>query len=250
MFDLTARPATRPLREPSFGSRVAAIVVHTAGLIALIALPVSRVVSVQPENPPIQAFVVTPETRPLLPPVPPPAAPAASSNNARVPVVGQPSVPSEAPAEVQPEPTTPPQREADDGPEGGVDGGVAGGVIGGVVGGLVAVASPAPPPPPPRSAAPLRVSGPLKSPDLLHRVEPAYSALAALSHISGVVILEAVVDVTGSVETVKIVHGRSPLLDNAAAEALKQWRYAPLVVAGIPTPFAVTVTFNFRIPTA
>jgi protein TonB len=150
---------------------------------------------------------------------------------------------------VQPERATPSQGDAGAGPEGGVDGGVAGGVIGGVVGGLGAVASPAPPPPP-RSAAPLRVSGALKSPDLLHRVEPGYSALAALSHISGVVILEAVVDVTGAVETVKILHGRSPLLDNAAAEALKQWRYAPLVVAGIPTPFAVTVTFNFRIPTA
>jgi protein TonB len=231
---------------------VAAIVVHTAGLIALIAVPVSRVVSVQPENPAIQAFVVTPDALPPLPPAPPPTAPsAATSNNARVPVVGQPEPPVETPTEVQLEPTTPSLRDASNGPEGGVDDGVPGGVIGGVDG-LRAVA-PIPPalaPLPPRPAAPIRVSGPIKSPDLLHRVEPVYSALAALSHISGVVILEAVVDVNGSVESVKILRSRSPLLDNAAAEALKQWRYAPLIVAGIPTPFAVTVTFNFRIPTA
>jgi len=38
------------------------------------------------------------------------------------------------------------------------------------------------------------------------------------------------------------------LLDRAATDALKQWRYAPLVIAELPTRFVVTVTFNFRFP--
>jgi len=30
---------------------------------------------------------------------------------------------------------------------------------------------------------------------------------------------------------------------------LKQWQYSPLVLNGIPTPFALTVTFNFHVQT-
>jgi periplasmic protein TonB len=253
MFDLTAEPANRPLRERSLGSRGAAILAHAAGLIALIAVPVSRVVSVQPETPSIQAFVVTPETLPPLPaPPPPPPARAPAAKSERVSEVEQPAAPSEPPVDIQPEHTSPPQVNAGAGPEGGVTGGVPGGVIGGVVGGLGTVVPipPALPPPPARSAVPVRVSGPIKMPDLLRRVEPVYSAIAAASHISGVVVIEATVDVNGSVESVRVLRGRSPLLDNAATEALKQWQYAPLVLAGVPTAFAVTVTFNFSIPTA
>jgi periplasmic protein TonB len=250
MFDLTAAPSIRPLREPSPGSRLAAILVHTAGLIALIAVPVSRAVIVQPETPAIEAFVVTPDTLPPLPAAPPPPpAPAPAASAARA--IEPPAAPREAPVEVQPEHADPHQNDAAAGPEVGVDGGIPGGVVGGVIGGLGSVApNPLTLPAPPRPATPIRVSGAIKSPALLHRVEPVYSALAAMSHISGVVILEAVVDVNGSVESVTILRGRSPLLDNAATEALKQWRYAPLVLAGLPTPFAVTVTFNFSIPSA
>jgi protein TonB len=253
MFDLTAEPAKRPLREPSLGSRVTAILAHAAGLIALIAVPVSRAVNVQPELPRIQAFVVPSEPLPALPPAPPPppaAAPVAPSE--RVPVAEQAAAPIEPPPDVQPEPASPPQVDAGAGREGGVEGGVPTGVVGGVVGGLGAAAPvpPAPRPPPARSAAPVRVSGSIKTPDLLRRVEPVYSVIAAASHISGVVIVEAVVDVHGSVESVRIVRSRGPLLDNAATEALKQWKYAPLIVADVPMPFEVTVTFNFRIPTA
>jgi protein TonB len=251
MFDLTAEPAKRPLREPSLGSRLAVVIAHATGLVALVAVPVSHVVSVQPEIPTIQAFVVTPETLPPLPaaPPPPPPAPALAPKNERV-SVEPPAAPSEPPVDVQPEPrTSQPQLNAAAGSEGGVEGGVPGGVVGGVAGGLGTVAPipPAPPPPPARSSAPIRVSGPIKTPDLLRRVEPVYAAIAAASHISGVVILEAVVDVNGSIESVKVLQRRSPLLDNAATEALKQWKYAPLIVAGMPTPFAVRVTFNFLI---
>jgi protein TonB len=37
------------------------------------------------------------------------------------------------------------------------------------------------------------------------------------------------------------------LFDKAAIAALRQWRYTPLVLNGIPTPFILTVTFTFRV---
>ena len=65
--------------------------------------------------------------------------------------------------------------------------------------------------------------------------------------ITGLVILEAVVDKTGCVESIKVLRSRHPLLDNAAIDALRQWQYAPLVLNGTPVSFVLTVTFNFSI---
>ena len=125
---------------------------------------------------------------------------------------------------------------------GGVEGGVPGGVVGGVVGGLPqATLAPAP--------AVVRVGGLLNAPKLLRTVTPIYPALAVAAHVSAVIILEARVDTHGNVKTATVLRG-SPLFDDAAVEAVKQWRYKPLLLNGIPTEFILTVTLNFRIQDA
>jgi protein TonB len=250
MFDLTTESveaAQRPLRERSLGSSVMAILAHLVGVMALIAVPVSRAIVVQPETPTIQAFVATPEWLPPMPAAPPAAPPPRSRSH---PAIEQPAVPRESPIEVRPECPSPSSTEVGAEAAGGVEGGAVGGVLGGVAGGMEDAMVPVAPPAarPGARSVPLRTSGAIRPPDLLHRVEPVYSAIAALSHISGVVIVEAVVDVDGSIESVKVLGSTSSLLDKAATDALKQWRYAPLVIAGLPTPFVVTVTFNFRFP--
>lgn len=254
MFDLATQTARRPLEERSLRSRVAAILAHAAGFLVLIAIPVSHVVKEDLETPPIEAFVVPPDKLPPMPTAPPaPAAAPAPVRHEESQQLARPeegTTPIEAPAAIAPEPASALQPDSVVGTIGGVEGGVAGGVIGGVVGGLGTALPPPPPPAPARPRAPVRVSGAIKTPDLLRRVEPVYSVIAATSRISGVVILEAVVDESGSVQAVKILRGRSPFLDKAAEEALKQWKYAPLMLAGVATPFEVTVTFNFSIPAA
>jgi protein TonB len=60
------------------------------------------------------------------------------------------------------------------------------------------------------------------------------------------VILEATVDTSGQVESVRVLRSVS-LLDKAAVEAVKQWRYSPLVLNGVPTPFVLTVTLHFSL---
>ena len=118
-----------------------------------------------------------------------------------------------------------------------------GGVLGGIVGGIVSWVPP--PPPPPAPVVPVRVGGQINTPALLHRVEPIYPEVAAAAQLVGTVILEAVVGIDGFVESVKLLKARNVLLDKAAIAALKQWRYTPLVLNGIPTPFILTVTFTF-----
>lgn len=124
---------------------------------------------------------------------------------------------------------------------GGVEGGVPGGVLGGVVGGLPL--EPLPKAPPPRV---VRVGGKMVAPELVRRVSPAYPELARLARVDGVVILEAQVDIRGRVKTVKVLRGQ-PLLDEAAIEAVKRWRYRPLLLNGVPTEFILTVTLMFNL---
>lgn len=121
----------------------------------------------------------------------------------------------------------------------GVEGGVSGGVAGGVLGAPVA------PPPPPKL---VRIGGNLAAPKLIHRVNPEYPAVAQSAQVQGMVVLEATVDPNGRVDQVNILRGH-PLLQQAAIEAVKQWRYAPLMLNGKPTPFVLSVTVSFALQT-
>jgi protein TonB len=38
-----------------------------------------------------------------------------------------------------------------------------------------------------------------------------------------------------------------PLLDDAAADAVRQWRYTPTLLNGVPVAVVMTVTVNFRL---
>jgi protein TonB len=258
MFELIAKSNVRPLQERSPGSRIAAIVAHAIALMAVLALPAFHAVGARPEVPTILTFVATPlslstpapPAAPGTPTPPPPPARSAGATPRPVDTVREPPTPAEASSDIQPEPVSTRGVEGPAGVEGRNGEGAAEGSASGINGGLVGGVATLPPPPPPKPAtatAPVRVGGPIKVPSLIKRVDPVYSPVAAAAALSGLVILEAVVDVNGSVDSVKVLHGGGALLDNAAIEALKEWKYSPLVLNGVPTPFLVTVTFNFRI---
>ena len=197
------------------------------------------------------AFVAaTPAPPPPPPPPPPPAAAQAKPVPKPVRATAR-AVPVEPAPAILPEP-----RVVDFGSEegipGGVEGGVPGGIVGGIVGGLVPTGAvpppPTPPPPPPVDRGPVRVGGAITAPALVSRVEPEYPPLAVRAQVQGVVILEAVVDHQGRVENVAILRS-IPLLDAAAAAAVKQWRYSPFLLNGRPERFVLTVTVSFSLNT-
>ena len=256
MFDLITDTRERPLRERSLSSKIVAIAVHAIVGAVVILIPLLQATSQLPNVPSMMmAFVAVPAAPPPPPPPPPapPAAVAAARSTAPVRTTGQFAAPIEAPREVQPERAS--ARDESAGVLGGIEGGVPGGVVAGIVGGIVspAPAPPPPPPPPPPPAPPLvargpvRIGGQITAPALLHRVEPVYPDVAALAHLTGVVILEATVNAEGCVESARVLRSRHALLDKAAREALMQWQYSPLVLNGIATPFVLTVTFNFSV---
>jgi protein TonB len=247
MFDLITGTMERPLRERAPGSKITAIVVHVIVLTFVVVIPVLRVTNTLPDMQTMMAFTAEPPAPPPPPPPPPPPGPARAPEPPPIekPVPKdslQQAVLLDAPAEPKMEATT--GAATGTGVDGGVEGGVAGGVLGGIVGGIISSAPP-PPPPPPAPVVPVRVGGQINTPALVHRVEPVYPKMAADAHLVGTVILEAVVGTDGCVQSVTLLRSRQQLLDNASIEALKQWRYTPLVLNGIPTPFVLTVTFNF-----
>ena len=123
---------------------------------------------------------------------------------------------------------------------GGVEGGVPGGVLGGIVGGL-----PDAPPPPPKSK-PVRVGGNIKAPRKVKDAAPNYPDIAKQARVQGIVILEAIIDPAGNVTNVRVLRS-IPLLDQSAIAAVKQWKYEPTMLNGVPVPIVMTVTVNFAL---
>jgi protein TonB len=131
---------------------------------------------------------------------------------------------------------------------GGVPGGVPGGTLGGVLGGILSPAARpiAPPPPKPmKSNRPLMVGGNVQAPRLMLKIQPSYPPLARETRTQGVVVVDCVIDEHGNVTQVKLVSGH-PLLIRAALDAVRQWKYQPTRLNGVPIAVEMEVTVNFR----
>jgi TonB family protein len=104
--------------------------------------------------------------------------------------------------------------------------------------------------PPHVSAVPpsdaLKVGGAIQPPKRLVNVPPRYPDDALQAKVQGVVVLDVVVDRDGVPTDVQVSKG-VPMLDEAAIEAVRQWRYEPTLMNGAPVPVAMTVTVNFTL---
>jgi len=91
---------------------------------------------------------------------------------------------------------------------------------------------------------PVRVGGDVKPPRLLYGPDPDYPVLARQSRLSGVVVIEAVIDERGNVKGMRVVSGH-PLLVPAALNAISKRRYEPTILDGEPTPIDLRVEVSF-----
>jgi protein TonB len=105
---------------------------------------------------------------------------------------------------------------------------------------------PPPPPPPSRPAGPVRAGELLVAPRKLVDVRPVYPEIARAARIEGTVILEAVLDRKGRVSQVRVAQS-SPLLDQAAIDAVRRWQYSPSVLHGQPVEVLMTITITFKL---
>jgi protein TonB len=110
-----------------------------------------------------------------------------------------------------------------------------------------------PPEAPPRPVRPEKeqtkgpvVIGTLDPARVSNRVQPIYPTLARQARIQGVVLLEAIIGKTGSLEKLRVLSGH-PLLVQAALDAVNQWRYRPTVLDGEPVEVITTVEVHFTL---
>jgi protein TonB len=245
MFELTAGTIDRPFRDQHAAASIVAVTSHVVALGSVVGLILFGVSNTLPEVPAMVAFVAE---LPAPAPPPPPPAPAPRVRVEREPQPTTPApasgqtfiAPAEIPQGIQPESAV--DFDGEGGVAGGVPGGIRGGIVGGVLGGIIMDAPP--PSPPPR--IPKRVGGDVQTPALVRRVEPEYPPIAVSAKVTGTVILEATVNDTGEVTNVVLLRS-IPLLDKAAITAVKQWRYEPLRLNGVPSPFILTVTLTFSL---
>ena len=102
----------------------------------------------------------------------------------------------------------------------------------------------APPPPAVAPAGPIKIGGTIKAPARTKYVMPEYPELARRNRVQGVVILEAIIGTDGKVENARVLRS-SPLLDQSALAAVREWEYTPTLLNGRPTPVIMTVTVVF-----
>jgi TonB family protein len=102
---------------------------------------------------------------------------------------------------------------------------------------------------PAAAQVPVRVGGDVKEPRRIQDVKPVYPEIAQQAGIQGIVIIEAIIGTDGAVESARVLRP-VPLLDQAALDAVTQWRYTPTVLNGqaVPVVMTVTVTFNLSGP--
>ena len=93
-------------------------------------------------------------------------------------------------------------------------------------------------------APPVRLHAGMPLPQKTVDAAPVYPPPARAARVEGAVILDIVVDARGRVQAVDVLRS-IPLLDQAAIDAVRQWRFAPVRTNGLPTAVAMTVTVTF-----
>jgi protein TonB len=94
--------------------------------------------------------------------------------------------------------------------------------------------------------APVRVGSGIEPPRKLVHVPPRYPELARRAALQGTVELECVIDPSGSVAEIRSANGPT-LLRDAAVDAVRQWRYTPTKLNGVPVSVIMTVTVRFSL---
>ncbi|HEV2498185.1 MAG TPA: energy transducer TonB [Terriglobia bacterium] len=191
----------------------------------------------------LMTYLAAPPPPPPAPAPPPPAAPKVVIHKVSLAdLMKAPTVIPKKIVQVHDEP-----QPSNTGVVGGVPGGVPGGVAGGVPGGMMMSSAPPPPPPPkPKAPAVVRVGGQVEAARGIYNPTPVYPPLAKMARVQGEVRLSAVISKDGTIQDLKVISGH-PLLIQAALSAVRQWRYEPYLLDGVPVVVDTEIDVNFTL---
>ena len=98
----------------------------------------------------------------------------------------------------------------------------------------------------PQAAKPIRVGGNIRAPRKELDVRPIYPASMREAGREGLVPLEALIGLDGTVTSVRVLSAQvHPDFAIAAVDAVRQWRFTPTLLNGVPVEVVMTVSVRF-----
>jgi protein TonB len=82
--------------------------------------------------------------------------------------------------------------------------------------------------------------------NLILKVTPNYPPIAKAARVQGTVVLQATISKTGSIENLRVITGPQ-MLQQAALDAVKAWRYRPYLLSGEPVEVDTTINVVFTL---
>jgi len=244
MFDDLVISSVHPTKTNKPWTVALSVLVQTGIVILLILIPLIYTEALPKQM--LTTFLVAPA------PPPPPPPPAAAVQRIVKPVArlmhnGQMMAPTVIPKKVSmiKEEELPPD-VGNVGIVGGVQGGIAGGSAGGVLGGIIGGVGSNLPPPPKAGPTRIRVGGNVQQASLVRQVQPSYPPLAKAAHVSGTVVLHAIISKDGTIQELTYVSGPAMLM-TSAMDAVRQWRYKPTMLNGEPVEVDTQITVVFTL---
>ena len=98
----------------------------------------------------------------------------------------------------------------------------------------------------PQVTGPVPVSGPVVEGLLIDKRMPVYPAIARASRTQGTVVLQATISRNGTIENLHVASGPA-MLQQAALDAVRAWRYRPYMLNGEPVEVETTVNVVFKL---
>jgi protein TonB len=212
------------------------VAVHAVGALAYLIIPLAAEVTLPTPASPF------PNRRWVMPVAPPSATPQVPQRISLTPSTI--AAPTEAPPRIVPE--VPAVAEIP--PPGALDGppGVSVGAPDALSVAGLGVVPPPPPVPAPPDRGPVKIGGLIRAPKRIAASAPLYPAIAISARVEGKVVLEALIDEQGRVDGVRVLTS-VPLLDAAAVDAVRAWRYTPTLLNGVPVSVLMTVSVSFTL---
>jgi protein TonB len=93
---------------------------------------------------------------------------------------------------------------------------------------------------------PLRITSVLAEGRLLFKPSPNYPAIAREAGVQGTIVLQATISKSGTIENLRVVSGPA-LLQQAALDTVKTWRYRPFLLNNLPVEVETTVNIVFTL---
>jgi periplasmic protein TonB len=96
------------------------------------------------------------------------------------------------------------------------------------------------------SKGPVHVSSGVMAGTLIFKSTPVYPQIAKAAGVAGTVVLLATISKNGSIENLRVASGPA-MLQQAAIDAVKTWRYRPYLLNGQPVEVETTVNVVFTL---